>query len=165
MAALSAVALADVSQFKKHARVQHQQQLREKQAVTSGVQGIRQGIRGIRQFNPPALPSINPGSRFRGLMGSMRNRFRAFGGRINGVRQRFVNNFQRLRSRPRPAFPSLLPVRPASPAAAAAKAVRGNRRHTKLPAVYFKKPEDIPGYTTFTLDDVILPEAEAKQVS
>merc|ERR1712060_394662 len=84
---------------------------------------------------------------------------RAIGGRFNGIRQRFVNNFQRLRTRPRPALPSLLPSRPVKVAAAAA---RGNRRHTRLPAVYFKKPEDIPGYTTFTLD-VIHPEAEAKQ--
>ena len=116
-------------------------------------QGIRQNL-GIRPvpLQPPRVPSLrpaNPATRLRGFGADIRTRFNTVRTRINNVgttfRQRLPTLPQRLRN-----------VIGASAKAAAVLPPPAHRRNSKLPAVFFKKAEDIPGYTKFTLDDVIV---------
>lgn len=114
-------------------------------------QTIRQNL-GIRPvaLQPPRVPSLrpaNPATRLRGLGADIRTRFNVVRTRLNTAGATFRQRLPTLPQR----FRNVIGVS----AKAAAAVPPALRRNSKLPAVFFKKAEDIPGYTKFTLDDVI----------
>lgn len=114
-------------------------------------QVIRQNL-GIRpvSLQPPRVPNLrpaNPATRLRGLGADIRSRFNVVRTRLNTAGATFRQRLPTLPQR----FRNVIGVS----AKAAAAVPPAHRRNSKLPAVFFKQAEDIPGYTKFTLDDVI----------
>jgi len=87
---------------------------------------------------------------------NVRSNFNSLRTRLNGAGLRFRQRLPSVGQRFRNAF--------GTSAAAAAAVPPALRRNSKLPPVFFKKAEDIPGYTKFTLDDVIVDEDSSEVI-
>jgi len=116
---------------------------------------IRQQL-GIQQVRlpPPRVPTLAASPT--NALSNVRSNFNSLRTRLNGAGLRFRQRLPSVGQRFRNAF--------GTSAAAAAAVPPALRRNSKLPPVFFKKAEDIPGYTKFTLDDVIVDEEDSSEV-
>ena len=104
-------------------------------------------IQPIPSLRPVQVVPVQRNPRFRRLVTNLRQS-------ASSLRQ----GIERGNSNLRQSFRSLpLPFRRPS-----ATPGNQNRRKIHLPAIVFKRAEDMPGYERFTLDEVVYPEEESK---
>lgn len=116
---------------------------------------IRQQL-GIQQVRlPPRAPTLTASPT--NALNNVRSNFNSLRTRLNGAGLRFRQRLPSVGQRFRNAF--------GTSAAAAAAVPPALRRNSKLPPVFFKKAEDIPGYTKFTLDDVIVDKDSSEVIN